>query len=573
MWRTRADGSRDAVTIRELLPDVVRLDMCFRHPSNRVPTDDAVAMIASDLKARGQLHPGHVRKLPNGFYQILSGETRWRAAKLNGEMFWDVVWFECDDDTALAHMTAENAKRRDLTTIEKARVIKTLRDCGFSLAEAAAEVSLESASAASNLVKLLDAPEEWQRALAEGMKCGRDTLTIHEATVREMAKYACCPKFQAAVTEHFRRHAGSYAFTRDQQLRAISIAVNKVCRPVKGKQHYGWQYGDHPCYLDLTNEALRVILDIVEVPLGAKGAMIEVSLNPELWDKQQISEIKKRGLDRESQLAGKKSPKNGGGDKAKLSPKEQAAADKAKRKEQDEQLERWVVDWAHRFLRCSMAGLIDSANDARWLLPWLVSQAARDYRCPLGALMDYAAFSGTSRFPKLTIDVNDSVETSSNMADVILQVRGSTSDGQISRASKASELSYRFARLILWPCDPSTEDEETVAQGIPEKLPILSHKETERFAESLGVTIAQAWKDAAKLCTDERVMVHQLFARHTSDQLDDLAEELGVTLDAKGKAARVDQLLDHHLDDAPLPLPKVVSRLLTPAKRKKGGAA
>jgi ParB/RepB/Spo0J family partition protein len=552
----------------------LRVDVLDRHPANRRPGPEAVAKLVESISAVGLLEAVIVRPLGDR-YQILSGETRWLAHRQVGAVVVRCKVVECSDAAALAVVAEANAKRTDLTTIERAQLIRQLcmpvdqGGSGFTRAEAAMVCGLESASAASNLVKLLDAPQEWQERLVRGMRCDGCVVPIHEATVREVAKFARFPQLLTAIEAEFQEN-GDFSRSRDAQLQLVDRAIVGCVRETKGKRYYGWQYGDHPCYLDLKDQELRAKLEIVHAPIDEDGKLVEVALNWKLWDELQIAEMKRRRLDTQNRSVGKMKKVK----PADLSPKKQAAANRAKRKEQDEQLARWAEEWQLRLLRCSLAESIDPASEARWMLPWLIEQAARDYGCPLSELVDYAAFAGTLLYPKISIELMDKpISPLSDIADAILHVRGDLgAGGQLTQASNASLLSYRIARLILWPSDPDSEDELLVAKGLPEKMPQLGAKGLRKFADAFDTSVEEAWAQGARPDTQERELIKQLLIRHTGEQLDDLAAELGVDLDAKGKAARVEQLLAEHSFEVPLPLPKLLAGNDKKRKRKGGGA-
>jgi len=575
---TRPTASCGIVQLENCSEKHLRVDKLDRHPANRRPGSEAVAKLVESIGAVGLLEAVIVRPLGDR-YQILSGETRWLAHRQVGAVVVRCKVVECSDAAALAVVAESNAKRTDLTTIERAQLIRQLclsveqGGSGFTRAEAAMVCGLESAAAASNLVKLLDAPQEWQDALVNGLIAHGQRVDVYEATVREVAKYSMCPKFQSLLLKEFKNDL-EWADTRDQQLRAIAIAVGKLARATKGKHYYGYQYGEHSCVLDLTDQKLRDRLDIVELPLGANGALIECALNVAVWDELQIKEIKARGLDDESQRASRsrnrssKKPATG----KSLSPKEQAAAERAKRKEQDEQLAKWAEQWKLRLLRCSLSTSIDQASDARWILPWLIAQSARDHRCPIDELLEYAAFAGTHEFPKIT--AQDQGTSGASIAETILLVRG-PNGGLLQQSAEATILCHRFARLVLWPSDPESDTPSLVAAGVPETVPYLDADDLRLFAEAFDVSLEQAWKNGASpvewsAISGERALIKQLLNRHTGEQLDDLAAELGVDLDAKGKAARVEQLLAAHSIEHPRPLPKLLAG--EKKRKRKGGA-
>lgn len=539
-----------------------RVDQFERHPANRVPTPAAVAAMAESIRSLGHIEPiiarrreGHER------YQIVSGETRWLAHRQDGAVLIKARIIECSDASALALVAEANAKRTDLTTLERARLIREL--CrpqeegggGLTRGEAAVVCGLESSSAASNLVRLLDAPEEWQALLETGVKWDGEVVAIHEATVREVAKYSACPELCEEIRKQWAREHWRAVRSRDDQVRHVARLVDLICRPLAGKRDYGWQLGEHRCLLDLTPE-LRRKLRVVTAPVGKGGRDVEVALNAKLWDELMAKEIQAQGLDRESRerSAKKASDKPG----KKLSPKEQAAADAAKRKEQDEQLGRWSREWRYRLLRCEIAERIDP-DGAEWILPWLLVYAVRDHRCPAESLVNYAVDSYWT-------DPDDRKDEP--LIDTILRVAqdGSRSGSLAAHANREQAL-LRIAKLILWPADPHSREVSLVATGIPERLAFLPSEAIDAVAEHLEIDWHDAWQAGTVDSSPARALVAQLFSRHTSEQLNDLADDLGVTLTASGKAARVAELLSHHKAGAPLPLPKLLQE-----KRRKGGA-
>ena len=171
----------------------VRLERLVRHPANRVPTQADVDALAESIEAHGLLEPITVRELGDGRLQVLSGETRWLAvAKLGWRTIAAREATNCSDSAALQLLAVANAQRRDLTVGEKALLIFRLSEsvesggAGLTRAAAGAVYGL-SASAASNLVRLLDAPAEWLDRIDHPER------PVHQATVREIAKITACP--------------------------------------------------------------------------------------------------------------------------------------------------------------------------------------------------------------------------------------------------------------------------------------------------------------------------------------------------------------------------------------------
>ena len=76
--------------------------------------------LADSIRMHGIIQPLTVRKLPSGFYQIIAGERRWRAARLAGLSDVPVVIIEADDKKAMELALIENLQRSDLNPIEEA---------------------------------------------------------------------------------------------------------------------------------------------------------------------------------------------------------------------------------------------------------------------------------------------------------------------------------------------------------------------------------------------------------------------------------------------------------------------
>ena len=81
---------------------------------------EELASLAESIRMHGIIQPLTVRKLPTGFYQIIAGERRWRAARLAGLSDVPVVIMEADDKKAMELALIENLQRADLNPIEEA---------------------------------------------------------------------------------------------------------------------------------------------------------------------------------------------------------------------------------------------------------------------------------------------------------------------------------------------------------------------------------------------------------------------------------------------------------------------
>ena len=109
-----------------------------------------------------------VRDLGSGYYQIIAGERRWRAARMAGLSEIPAVVMEADDKKAMELALIENLQRQDLNAMEEALGYQTLiQEYGLTQEEASSRVG-KSRSAVANSLRLLQLPESIALMLREG---------------------------------------------------------------------------------------------------------------------------------------------------------------------------------------------------------------------------------------------------------------------------------------------------------------------------------------------------------------------------------------------------------------------
>ena len=118
--------------------------------------DAALAELADSIRQHGIIQPLTVRKLASGYYQIIAGERRWRAARLAGLSEVPVTVIEADDRTAAELAMIENLQREDLNPIEEAAGYRVLIQQYHMTQEEAANRVGKSRSAVANVLRLLD---------------------------------------------------------------------------------------------------------------------------------------------------------------------------------------------------------------------------------------------------------------------------------------------------------------------------------------------------------------------------------------------------------------------------------
>ena len=130
--------------------------------------EEALAELAASIEEIGVLQPLLVRRLPDGSYQLIAGERRWRAAQRAGLATVPAVVKETDDMSSVEQALVENLHRQDLSPLEEASAYQQLID-DFELShdDVAKRVG-KSRSTVTNTLRLLNLPPAVQSLLADG---------------------------------------------------------------------------------------------------------------------------------------------------------------------------------------------------------------------------------------------------------------------------------------------------------------------------------------------------------------------------------------------------------------------
>lgn len=173
---------------------------------------EALQALAASLGASGVLQPVLVRPIAGGTYELVAGERRWRAAQLAGLETLPALVRDRDDPQSLEAALVENMAREDLNPIEEARAVAALvEELGLTREQVGARIG-RSRVAVSNLLRLLDLPDEAvalveDGALTEGH--GRALLLAGDhADRRRLARDAAAEGWSVRVTEARAREAG-----------------------------------------------------------------------------------------------------------------------------------------------------------------------------------------------------------------------------------------------------------------------------------------------------------------------------------------------------------------------------
>lgn len=122
--------------------------------------EEELQNLSESIKEHGIVQPLTVRELHSGYYQIIAGERRWRAARLAGLSEVPAVVIEADDRKAMELALIENLQRQDLNPVEEALGYQTLmEEYGMTQEETAQKVG-KSRPAVANALRLLNLPED-----------------------------------------------------------------------------------------------------------------------------------------------------------------------------------------------------------------------------------------------------------------------------------------------------------------------------------------------------------------------------------------------------------------------------
>lgn len=133
---------------------ISQVETCSSQPRKRFD-DESLQELADSISQHGIIQPLTVRKLSSGYYQIIAGERRWRAARLAGLTEVPVIVMEADDRKAAELAMIENLQREDLNPMEEAAGFQALIESYHMTQDEAAQRVGKSRSAVTNALRLL----------------------------------------------------------------------------------------------------------------------------------------------------------------------------------------------------------------------------------------------------------------------------------------------------------------------------------------------------------------------------------------------------------------------------------
>lgn len=485
----------------------IALELISRHPINRHPARAKIDSMAESLQADGQLEDCVVRVLPGdeqASFQMISGETRWLAAKQIGWQTISCKVISCSDAEAARRVAVHNAERSDLNPIEKARTIESLAGYGFTREQAARDVGLESGSAASHLVRLLKLPEIWQQRVASG--------ELAESFARLLVPIAHVPRLMAKVEESWQvAHAkGAEPWDKEdwQSRDAVEDLVESILRddtrPMDGKTRINYnraevgEYCNYPRLFKRTPE-IDAMLEVFELEVDGKKS--EVATNLEYFNELNIPLVKAK-LAKKLQKDSQSSSSSSKSAAAELSDEERAA-------KAAEQLAKRIEHWRHDWIISRVAKRIDVGVDTGrvsllivlWLTTANLNWHSRDKANTRGAILVACKALGI---------------TGDDPFDALARLFGRSETPQTPNLMHVAD---EIAKQLLAAEDPRGN------------YPIFTPEQVDQLASLSNLDLETEWSNLSR-STDEldQARFRSFFDLHTNAQLDELATALGFTL-------------------------------------------
>jgi ParB family chromosome partitioning protein len=227
--------------------------------------EDTLAKLAESVRARGVLQPVLVRPLPGGRYELVAGERRLRAAQLAGLERVPALVRSTEENERLELALIENMARQDLNPVDAARACAALVDeLGLTKEEVGRRVG-RSRAAISNMVRLLELPDEVLQMLESGELSeghGRAILQLRDRNgQRALARRARDQALSVRKTEALAR-GGDTRATETTRARPplVSADVLEACR-------------------ELQESLTRTLGREVRVRMTGRGAKVEIAFD------------------------------------------------------------------------------------------------------------------------------------------------------------------------------------------------------------------------------------------------------------------------------------------------------
>lgn len=194
-----------------------------RYQPRREFSEESLKELAASIKAQGLMQPIVVRPRPQGGFELIAGERRWRAAQMAGLTRIDAVVKEVSDEQASAMALIENIQREDLNPLEEAFALARLKDEFDLTQQEVADAVGKSRVAVTNLLRLLNLAPPVRDLLSRGeieMGHARALLALEALDQERLARDVAARQLSVRQTETLVR----------QQLERVAGKRGRVAR-------------------------------------------------------------------------------------------------------------------------------------------------------------------------------------------------------------------------------------------------------------------------------------------------------------------------------------------------------
>lgn len=228
---------------------ISQVESCASQPRKQFDAD-ALADLADSIREHGIIQPLTVRKLQSGYYQIIAGERRWRAARMAGLSEVPAIVIEADDRKAMELAMIENLQREDLNPIEEAEGYHTLMSQYNMTQEETARRVGKSRSAVANALRLLNLCPPVRAMVEDGRLSNGHARTLLPLSPEAQEKAAASimkndlsvrqtellvKKMSAEVKEKPQKSGISVDYA-EEAARELSSRLNRSCKIVSGRK-------------------------------------------------------------------------------------------------------------------------------------------------------------------------------------------------------------------------------------------------------------------------------------------------------------------------------------------------
>lgn len=206
-----ADNSVEDISTGNSTTKVKLLDI---EPNREQPRkqfdEEALAELSDSIAQHGVLQPLLVRPMPDGGYQLVAGERRWRASRMAGLTEVPVVIRDLTDAQVAELALVENLQRENLNPLEEANGYKELSDKFGYTQEKISEIVGKSRPSIANALRLLNLPEDVQKMVSDGslsMGHARAILSLQDDKMKlDLAKLVIANDLSVRETERIARN-------------------------------------------------------------------------------------------------------------------------------------------------------------------------------------------------------------------------------------------------------------------------------------------------------------------------------------------------------------------------------